>query len=148
MARFVVQRRGVSAQGSPRHEYLRARPTFVPATFGPDVIVEPAVLDAEGGVAKPATMAPGAQLTEDQVTDLRWTWIDAADPSGWRNGQAPHDFGEARAERWAAMIDGACARRIGDAVEPEDKAAAEEQARRRAARRAYRTSLASGGEPL
>lgn len=48
------------------------------------------------------------------VSDLRWTWRDPGDPSGWRNGNPPHHFERKKAARWASMIDGAEAVRMGE----------------------------------
>lgn len=91
---------------------------------------------------------PTFDASTETISDLRWTWQDASDPSGWRNGNEPHDFGRRRAERWAAMIDGAIAVRIGDA-DAVDSAVPTEAERRAEARRRERKALEEGtGEPL
>jgi hypothetical protein len=137
MGEWRVQRTNLAA-APPRNEWLRAKPTFIPAG-------EPAPAGVQG-------IVEGSVSADDRVGDLRWTWLDAADPSGWRNGQLPHDFGRRRAVAWSGMIDGTEVRpvRFG-APDPDengpDVATAETEARR-AARKAYRESLEKGGEAL
>jgi hypothetical protein len=123
MATHHVMRRN-RANAPPRFEYLRNRPDFTPA-----------------GAALP----DGTVATEDTVT-ARWTWIDSFVDGvpQWRNGNPPHDFGRNKAERWAALIDGARAVRFGD----DDSLPTAESESRRAARQAYKDALAKGEEPL
>jgi hypothetical protein len=130
MATYWVGRKN-KASAPPRFEYLRNRPDFTAA----DELLPDGVTVA----------------TEDTVT-TRWTWIESyvGGTPQWRNGNLPHDFGRNRAEKWAAMIDDAKVVRFGDDDAPaQGDALTEEQARRRAARQAYREALAAGtAEPL
>jgi hypothetical protein len=123
MAEWRVQRLNATAT-PPRFEWLRNRPDFV--------------------AGDPAATPP----TEDSVV-TRWTWRDAGDPTGWRNGQLPHDFGRDKARRWVALIDGEDVRVVHTEDAPADEnvdfvALAQEALK--AARRAYREALAAGTE--
>lgn len=132
MGVWRIQRENLTAT-PPRFEWLRRRPTLVqpgvPAPAGVFGIVE------------------GSVSAELRIGDIRWTWQDASDPTGWAQGRPPHDFALRRkATDWAAMIDGARPVRhegVPDADEIPDRVA-EEADRKRAAREAYRKALAAG----
>lgn len=133
MARYCIRRKNTGVT-PPRFEFLRAKPTFIAA-----------------GQPAPAGLSDtveGSVSAEDRIGGLRWTWRDPGDPSGWRNGHEPHDFGARRAAQWVAMIDGASLTRFGDDDTPPPAPDTDDAAARRAARRAYREALASGGEAL
>ena len=128
MATWHVQRKNRAAS-PPRFEYLRNRPDFTPAG---------------------ALLPDGVTIAAEDTITARWTWIESyvGGVPQWRNGNAPHDFGRVKAERWAALIEDSRLCRIGDddgAGAPTQAGRdAEEVARKRAARQAYREALAAG----
>lgn len=135
MARYWIMRRNRAAV-PPRFEFLRSRPTFVPAGT-----------PAPSGLGD---LVEGSVSADDRVGGLRWTYQDptfiATQPgevSGWRNGREPHDFGGRKAALLASMLDGVSLVAYGDA-DAEPSAEEQERARKREARKAYRESLAAG----
>lgn len=121
------------ASTPPRFEYLRNRPDFTAAG---------------------ALLPDGVTVAAVDTVTARWTWIDGyvGGVAQWRNGNAPFDFGRAKAARWAALIEDARMVHIGDYDAPaptQTERDAAEQAAKRAARQEYAAALAAGtAEPL